>query len=197
MENKKLSSRDRLEKREFERFACAAVISFKGFYGRSKHRSAENSEYEILPGFERKKAKLVDLSLGGAKLLTESPVSTGVSITIDIGGAPNMPSIKIRARVAWCENIQSALDSYRVGIAFYSLKWGERFRLKKVIKSLSTGPSLASIKRTYETSSRVGGGLIARLSDIILLLRQAEILSVLRRGPALEEHMVHSALKRI
>lgn len=137
MVSKELDSCESLEKRKFERFTYVVAISSKGSYGRSECLGTGKSEYVILPGFGRQKAKLVDLSLGGAKLLTGNPVGTGVEITIYMGGTHNASLIEVKARVVWCKNVKSESDAYHVGAAFHSLRWRKRFQLKKIVKLLS------------------------------------------------------------
>ena len=98
------------------------------------------SGYLTIPGPEKQKAKVVDLSLGGAKLLAKSPINVGTPVTIRLETSPEAPPIEGKAKVVWWKIIKPELTAYHVGVAFQSLGWRKRFRLKKLIKRLSKKP---------------------------------------------------------
>ena len=137
-----------LKRRKARRFTCTMDIFTETSccYG-DKHLGAEGAGGLVIPGFERQKAKIVNLSLSGAKLLAESPVSVGTCLAICLRGSPNTPSIEAKARVVWrksarLESGTGALDQNYVGVAFQDLRWRQRFQLKKFLKRLSKEPSL-------------------------------------------------------
>lgn len=75
MANKGPNSYKGLEKRRFDRFTCAMDIFTEISYGRDdEYLRAGGSGYLTIPGPEKQKAKVVDLSLSGAKILAKSPI---------------------------------------------------------------------------------------------------------------------------
>ena len=138
MADKESDFRKGPQKRKFKRFICTVEIFTEISYGRDDdYLRAGGSGYLVIPGPERQKAKVVDLSLGGAKVLTKSPINIGTPITIRIEISPKKASIKGKAKVVWWKRMKPELAAYIIGIAFNDLGWRERFRLKKFIKRLS------------------------------------------------------------
>lgn len=138
MANKESDSCITLKERRFNRFTCTVDIFTEISYGRDEeYRRAGGSGYLIIPGPEKQKAKVVDLSLGGAKLLTKSPIVVGSPVTVRIEISPKILSIEGKAKVVWWKSIKPELAAYLMGIAFHRFGWRERFRLKKLVKRLS------------------------------------------------------------
>jgi len=141
MENKEANVCKDFKKRKFDRFICTVDIFTEISYGRDdEYKRAGGSGYLIIPGPEKQRAKVVDLSMGGAKVLIKVPISVGSPVTIRIESSPEMPLIKGTAKIVWRKNFKSEMV-YLAGIVFHSLGWRERFRLKRLIKRLSKKPS--------------------------------------------------------
>ncbi|NOX97987.1 MAG: PilZ domain-containing protein [Nitrospirae bacterium] len=137
MENKEAHICKDLKKRRFDRFICTVDIFTEISYGRDdEYQRAGGSGYLIIPGPEKQRAKVIDLSLGGAKVLIKVPINVGSPVAIRIEGSSEMPLIKGKAKIVWQKNLKSEM-AYLAGIAFHSLGWRERFRLKRLIKRLS------------------------------------------------------------
>jgi hypothetical protein len=138
MANKESDFRREPNKRKFKRFTCTAEIFTEISYGRDdNYLRAGGSGYLMIPGPERQKAKVVDLSLGGAKLLIKNPISIGTPVGFRIESFPKKPSITGKANVVWWKRVKPELAAYLMGIAFNDLGWRERFRLKIFVKRLS------------------------------------------------------------
>lgn len=138
MANKGSGSFPGLEKRKTERFTCTMDIFTEISYGRDdEYLRAGGSGYLTIPGPEKQKAKVVDLSLGGAKLLAKSPISIGTSVTMRLEISPGALPVEGKAKVVWWKRAKSESAAYFLGIAFHDLGWRQRFRLKKLIKRLS------------------------------------------------------------
>ena len=129
-----------MKKRKFVRFTCAADIFTDISYGcDDEYLRAGGSGFLVIHGPDKQKAKVVDLSLGGAKLLTKSPIHIGAPVTVRIEISPNAPSIEGKAKVVWWKSMELE-PTYLVGVVFNNLGWRERFRLKKLIKRMSKEP---------------------------------------------------------
>ncbi len=144
MVNKELDSHEGLGRRKFGRFTCTVDIFIKIPYrGDDGCPSVRESGYLITPASKGQKAKLVNLSLSGAKLLAKSPIGVSTSVTISIRGFPNTPLIEAKAMVIWCKGarlesgVKMLKDQNYVGVTFYGLGWRQRFQLKKLVKRLS------------------------------------------------------------
>ena len=138
MANKESDAYKGPQKRKFQRFTCTAEIFTEISYGRDDdYLRAGGSGYLVIPGPEKQKAKVVDLSLGGAKVITKSPIKIGTPVTIRVESVPKKPSIKGKAKVLWWKRIKPESATYFMGIAFNDLGWRERLRLKKFVKWLS------------------------------------------------------------
>lgn len=141
MANKKSNAPLRLNKRKAERFTCTMDISTEISYGRNDpYLQTGGSGYLNIPGPEKQKAKVIDLSLGGARLLAKSPINVDTPISIRLETFPEVLIMEGKAKVVWWKKIESELADCLLGIAFQNLKWHQRFRLKKLIKRLSREP---------------------------------------------------------
>lgn len=80
------------------------------------------------------RAKVIDLSLGGAQIETEEILKSGTQVKINIE-TPYGKKINSKAVVAWVKK-PKALPVYNVGLEFHKLSWLQRFKLKRFIKWL-------------------------------------------------------------
>jgi len=125
-------------KRKFKRFTCTAEIFTDISYGRDdNYLRAGGSGYLVIPGPERQKAKVVDLSLGGAKLLIKNPIKIGTPVRFRIENFPKKTLIAGKANVVWWKRMKPEPAAYLMGIVFDDLGWRERFRLRNFVKHLS------------------------------------------------------------
>ncbi len=142
MANKKSGSVQGMERRKHPRLTCTIDIFTEISYGRDDgYSSSGGSGYLSIPGPEKQRARIIDLSLGGAKLLAKSPVRKGTFVTIRIMSSSKIPPIEGKAKVAWyTKNTAPELVYYHMGIAFYDFGWRQRLRLRRLIRRL-TGES--------------------------------------------------------
>ncbi|MCK4249054.1 MAG: PilZ domain-containing protein [Candidatus Omnitrophica bacterium] len=120
------------ERRKRIRYKCnmdvitiIRVSKFAARYGSAEHVTAS----------VKMKAKVIDLSLGGAQIETEEILKSGTPVTIAIE-TPYSKKIKGKAIVVWVKKPKD-MPIYNIGLEFRGLGWLQRFRLKRFIKWLS------------------------------------------------------------
>ena len=80
------------------------------------------------------RAKVIDLSLGGAQIETEEILKSGIPVKVNIE-TPYGKKITGRALVVWVKKPEK-IPVYSIGLEFRELTWLQRFKLKRFIKWL-------------------------------------------------------------
>lgn len=141
MANKESGPGPGLERRKAKRFICTMDIFTEISFGRDdEYLRAGGSGYLTIPGPEKQRARVIDLSRSGAKLLAKSPIKVGTPVAIRLETSPRASPIEGKAKVVWWKKTKSESTAYYVGIVFQDLGWWKRFRIKRLIKRLSAGP---------------------------------------------------------
>ena len=134
MEEKSLGPYQTPEKRRYVRFRCTMDIFTEISYGRdNEYLRQGGSGYLTIPGPERQRAKILDLSLGGSKVAARVPIRIGTMVTIRIETLYD-GLIEGKGKIVWVKKANRKPNTYITGVEFEQFGWRHRFRLKKLIK---------------------------------------------------------------
>lgn len=122
-------------RRHFFRHACDASIKGAFEYDRSNKWSRRIRQgYLKSDAVAQSHLRVLNISGGGAALVSQYPVNKGATISLKISTAFNM-AIQAQARVVWSKRLKnSAAEAYAVGLEFVKLSRADTRKLKELLK---------------------------------------------------------------